>query len=48
MPDAQGGGRMLEVRRNVFQKVEGIDELIPEDKPFKRRSYDRMTLPMEK
>jgi len=30
MPDAQGGGRMLEVRRNVLQRVEGIDELIPD------------------
>ena len=39
MPDAQGGGRMLEVRRNVLQRVEGIDELIPEDKPFEMRSY---------
>jgi len=28
--------------------VEGIDELIPEDKPFERRSYERTTLPMEK
>jgi len=44
MPDAQGGGRMLEVRRNVLQRVEGIDELIPEDKPFERRSYERTTL----
>jgi len=28
--------------------VEGIDELIPEDKPFERRSYKRTTLPTEK
>jgi len=28
--------------------VEGIDELIPEDKPFERRSYERTTLPTEK
>jgi len=48
MPDAQGGGRMLEVRRNVLQRVEGIDELIPEDKLFERRSYERATLPTEK
>jgi len=48
MPDAQGGGSMLEIRRNVLLKVEGIDELIPEDKPFERRSYERTTLPMEK
>jgi len=39
---------MLEVRRNVLQRVEGIDELIPEDKPFERRSYERTTLPTEK
>jgi len=48
MPDAQGGGRMLEVRRNVLRRVEGIDELIPEDKPFERRSYERTTLPTDK
>ena len=48
MPDAQGGGRMLEVRRNVLQRVEGIDESIPEDKPFERRSFQRTTLPTEK
>jgi len=48
MPDAQGGGKMLEVQRNVLQRVEGIDELIPEDKPFERRSYERTTLPKEK
>jgi len=48
MPNAQGRGRMLEVRRNVLQRVEGIDELIPEDKPFERRSYERTTLPTEK
>jgi len=28
--------------------VGGIDELIPEDKPVERRSYERMTLLMEK
>jgi len=48
MPDAQGGGRMLEVQRNVIQTVEGIDELIPEDKPFERRSYERTTLPTDR
>jgi len=48
MTDDQGGGRMLEVRRNVLQGVEGIDELIPEDNPFKGRSYERTTLPKEK
>jgi len=48
MPDAQGGGKMLDIRRNVLQRVEGIDELIPEDKPFERRSYERTTLPTER
>ena len=48
MPDAQGGRRMLEIRRNVLQRVEEIDELIPEDKPFERRSYEWTTLPTEK
>jgi len=44
MPDAQGRGRMLGVRRNVLERAEGIDELIPEDEPFERRSYERTTL----
>jgi len=48
LPNARGGGRILEVRRNVLQRVEGIDELILEDKPFERRSYKMTTLPMEK
>jgi len=48
IPDAQGGGRMLEVPSNVFQRVDGIDELIPEDKTFERRSYKRTTLSMER
>jgi len=48
MPNAQGGGKMLDIWRNVLQRVEGIDELIPEDKPFERRSYERTTLPTEK
>jgi len=39
---------MIEIRRNVLQGAEGIDELIPEDKPFKKRSYVRTTLPTEK
>ena len=43
MPDAQGGGRMLEIWRNVLQRVEGIDELILEDKPLERRRYERTT-----
>jgi len=34
--------------RNVLQRVEGIAELILEDKPFERRSYERMTLSIEK
>jgi len=48
MPDAQGRGRMLEVPRNVLQRVERIEELILEDKPFERRRYERTTLPIEK
>jgi len=48
MPDAQGGRRLLEVWRNVLQRVEGIDELIPEDKPFERRSYETTTLLTER
>ena len=47
IPDAQGGGKMLEVRQNVSKRVEGIDELIPEDKPSETRSYERTTLPTE-
>jgi len=38
---------MLEVWRNVLQRVEGINELIPEDKPLERRSYERTTLSTE-
>jgi len=48
MPDAEGGGKMLEVQRHVLQRVEGIDELIADDKPFERRSYERTTLPKER
>jgi len=45
MPDATGGGRMIEMEGNVVRGVEGIDELIPEDYPLERRSYERTTLP---
>ena len=48
MPDAQRRGKMSDVRRNVLQRVEGIDELILEDKPFERSSYERTTLPTQK
>jgi hypothetical protein len=34
MPDASGGGRMIEMDDNVVRRVEGIDELVPEDRPF--------------
>jgi len=44
MPDAQGRGSMLHLRRNVLQGVEGIDEFMPEDKPFERRSSERTTI----
>ena len=47
MPDAQGQGRIFEIPRNVSHRVEGIDELILEDKPFERRSYERTTLSTE-
>jgi len=29
MPDDQGGGKSLDIRRNGLQRVEGIDQLIP-------------------
>jgi len=45
MPNAKGGGRMIERERNVVQRVEGIDELIPEDYPLERRRYEGTTLP---
>ena len=45
MPDATGGGRRIEMEGNVVRRVEGIDELIPEDYPLERRSYERTTLP---
>jgi hypothetical protein len=47
MPDVLGGGRMLETRGSDLQRVEGIDELIPEEL-LERRSYERTTLPIEK
>ena len=36
---------MIEMEGNVIRRVEGIDELIPEDYPLERRSYERTTLP---
>ena len=45
MPDASGGGRMLEMEDNVVHRVEGIDELIPEDYPLEWRRYEGITLP---
>jgi len=45
MPDATGGGKMLEMDGNMVQRVEGIDELIPEDYPIERRRYEGTTLP---
>jgi len=45
MPDAAGGGKMIQMEGNVVRRVEGIDELIPEDYPLERRSYERTTLP---
>jgi len=45
MPDATGGGRMIEMEGNMVRRVEGIDELIPKDYPLERRSYERTTLP---
>jgi len=44
MPDFKGGGRMLETRGSVCQRVEGIDELIPEEF-CERRIYETTTLP---
>jgi len=48
MPNAQGGGGMFDIRRNVLQGVEEIDEFIPEDDPFERRSSERTTLLSDK
>jgi hypothetical protein len=43
MPDAEGRGRMLEMDGNMVRRVEGIDELIADDKPFERRRYEWTT-----
>jgi len=45
MPNATGGGRMIEMEGNVVRSVEGIDELIREDYPLERRRYEGTTLP---
>jgi len=45
MPDATGRGKMIEMKGNVVPRVEGIDELIPEDYPLERRRYEGTTLP---
>jgi hypothetical protein len=44
MPDSLGGGKMLTNRGSVLHRVEGIDELIPEEF-LERRSYERTALP---
>jgi len=31
IPDEHGGGKILDIRGNVVQRVEGIDELITEE-----------------
>jgi hypothetical protein len=45
MPDATGGGNKIEMDDNVVQRVEGIDELISEDRSFEKRQYEWTTLP---
>jgi hypothetical protein len=35
---------MIEMDGNVMRRVEGIDKLIVEDKPFERRQYEMTTL----
>jgi len=45
MPDALGGGKMMEMEGNVVRRVEGINELIPENYPFEKRRYEETTLP---
>jgi len=45
MPDATGRGKRLEMAGNVVRRVEGIDELIPEDYPLEKRRYEGTTLP---
>ena len=44
MPDAKGGGRESQSKRNDLQRMEGIDELIPEEFDDKRL-YASTTLP---
>jgi hypothetical protein len=48
MPDASGGGKMIETQDSVVLRVEGIDKLIPEDYPLERRSYEWTTLPEDR
>jgi len=45
MPNAIGGGKIMEMEGNVVRRVEGIDELILENYPLKRRRYEGTTLP---
>jgi len=45
MPDSLGGGRMLETGGSVVQRMEGIDELIPEEF-LEWMSYEGTMLPM--
>jgi hypothetical protein len=44
-PEATGGGKMLETEGGVVRRVEGIDELIPEDYPLEKHFYEGTTLP---
>jgi len=45
MPDAADGGKMMNTPDGMVRRVEGIDKLIPEEFPHKRRSYELTTLP---
>jgi hypothetical protein len=45
MPNATGGGRMRKVEGNVMRRVQGIDELIPENYSLERRMFKGTTLP---
>jgi hypothetical protein len=47
MPDSLGGVKMIEKRGSVCQRVEGIDELIPEEF-HERRSYETTSLPKQR
>jgi hypothetical protein len=47
MPDFTEGGKMIETQEGVVQRVEGSDELIPEDYPFEKRSDEWTSLPEE-